>query len=55
MIAWRKSSFSTNGGDCVEVGRPGQRALVRDSKNIQGGNIEFPVTGWRAFVANLQR
>ena len=55
MIVWRKSSFSSNGGDCVEVGWPGPRALVRDSKNVSGANIEFPMTGWRAFVANLQR
>jgi hypothetical protein len=55
MIDWRKSSFSGNGGNCVEVGWPARAVAVRDSKSTDGPSIEFPVRGWRAFVANLQR
>lgn len=54
-VAWRKSSFSANGGSCLEVNWPGLRVAVRDSKNTAGPAIEFPHTGWRAMVANLQR
>ncbi|HEU5474536.1 MAG TPA: DUF397 domain-containing protein [Actinophytocola sp.] len=54
-VGWRKSSFSANGGSCVEVGWPAQRAAVRDSKNISGPTIDFPMARWRVFVANLQR
>lgn len=47
---WRKSSRSGAGNDCVElvVGRSG--AAVRDSKNTDGGHLEFRVTGWHAFL-----
>jgi hypothetical protein len=54
MIEWRKSSFSANGGSCVEVSWPDLRVAVRDSKNTTGPAIDFPEAGWRALVANLQ-
>ena len=53
-VTWRKSSFSANGGACVEVSWAGGVA-VRDSKNTAGPTIEFPVRGWRAFLGNLPR
>ncbi|HEV2783996.1 MAG TPA: DUF397 domain-containing protein [Actinophytocola sp.] len=55
MINWRKSSFSANGGNCVEVSWPDRAVAVRDSKSTPGPTIEFPLTGWRALIANLQR
>jgi hypothetical protein len=54
-VGWRKGSFGSNDGDCVAVGWPGVAVAVRDSKHAPGPSIEFPVRGWRAFVANLQR
>jgi hypothetical protein len=39
--AWRKSSFSSQGGDCVEVGRG--LGAVRDSKNPAAGQLVVDV------------
>ena len=49
---WRKSSFSTNNGNCVEVARnlPGTVA-VRDSKNPAGPALAFPADTWCAFLS----
>ena len=52
---WRKSSYSTNNGNCVEVTRslPGVVA-VRDSKDPDGPALVFTADEWRAFVSAAQ-
>jgi hypothetical protein len=52
---WRKSSYSSNAGNCVEVAGnlPGVVA-VRDSKNAAGHALIFTSAEWRAFIANVQ-
>ncbi|WP_406094966.1 DUF397 domain-containing protein [Kitasatospora purpeofusca] len=54
-VAWRKSSYSDNGGQCVEVAPdiPGL-VPVRDSKDPEGPALVFPATAWSAFVAAVQ-
>ena len=53
---WRKSSYSKGGGSaCVEVALTVTGAAVRDSKNVSGPTIDFPVSEWQAFVASLAR
>ena len=39
--AWRKSSYSGNGGDCVEVVDHDNHLMVRDSKNPEGAKLAF--------------
>jgi hypothetical protein len=53
--AWFKSSYSNNGGSCVELAPnfPGL-APVRDSKDPQGPALVFPVEAWASFVAAVQ-
>lgn len=52
--AWRKSSYSAQKTDCVEVAPlPGVTA-VRDTKNRDGGELLVPRTAWRAFVASVR-
>ncbi|MFE4974329.1 DUF397 domain-containing protein [Kitasatospora sp. NPDC056651] len=53
--SWAKSSYSNNGGDCVEVaaGVPGL-APVRDSKDPEGPALAFPVDAWSSFVAAIR-
>ncbi|WP_406114923.1 DUF397 domain-containing protein [Kitasatospora purpeofusca] len=53
--SWRKSSYSQNGGNCVEVA-PDVPTLVpvRDSKDPDGPALVFPSDAWRSFVAAVQ-
>lgn len=54
-LRWRKSSFSGNGGDCVEVADDDGRVLVRDSKNNQTGPmLRFTADAWKAFAKELK-
>jgi hypothetical protein len=53
-LVWAKSSFSNNGGSCLEVSRTlldtKGLLLVRDSKNPDGGQLSFTPAEWTAFV-----
>ncbi|QYX78463.1 DUF397 domain-containing protein [Streptomyces akebiae] len=48
---FRKSSYSTSQGECVEVApiSTGGRA-IRDSKNPHGPLLHISPAGWRAFL-----
>ena len=48
---WRKSSYSGQDGNCVEVARnlPGLVA-VRDSKEPDGAKLVISREAWRAFI-----
>ena len=48
---WRKSSYSGNGGDCIEVGGNGNRVLVRDTKDRDGATLRLTPCAWRRFLA----
>ncbi|TYR64483.1 DUF397 domain-containing protein [Streptomyces parvus] len=55
---WFKSSYSNNGGNCIEVAAnlTATRGIVpvRDSKVTEGPVVEVPVTVFAAFVAGVQ-
>ncbi|MFF2046071.1 DUF397 domain-containing protein [Kitasatospora sp. NPDC058170] len=53
--SWAKSSYSDNGGQCVEVSAsfPGT-APVRDSKDPEGPALVFPANSWRSFITAVQ-
>jgi hypothetical protein len=52
---WRKSSYSSQDGNCVEVARnlPGLVA-VRDSKEPDEARLVVSREAWRAFVRSLR-
>ncbi|CAN3979335.1 DUF397 domain-containing protein [Kitasatospora purpeofusca] len=53
--SWFKSSYSDNGGQCVEVSASFPGAVpVRDSKDPEGPALVFPADAWQSFVAGLQ-
>ncbi|MFE3113825.1 DUF397 domain-containing protein [Kitasatospora indigofera] len=54
-VAWRKSRFSGDQGNCVEVadGFP-EIVPVRDSKDPEGPALLFPAAAWSAFVAGIK-
>ena len=53
---WRTSSYSNNGGACVQVAAnlPGIVA-VRDSKDPTGPALTFTPAQWREFTAGIRR
>ena len=50
---WRKSSYSGGANDCLEVAELGERAAVRDSKDISRGPLLFPKAVMRALVGGI--
>jgi hypothetical protein len=38
---WRRSSFSVNTGQCVELAQVGGSILLRDSKHPEHGHLTF--------------
>jgi hypothetical protein len=55
-LRWRKSSYSDNGGECVETASRNGHVLVRDTK--QHGRdpmLAFTVDTWRAFAEQLKQ
>lgn len=52
MHNWRKSSYSSANGSCVEVGTDGTHIGVRDTKLGETSPVlVFSVTAWREFLA----
>ncbi|KOX10698.1 DUF397 domain-containing protein [Nocardiopsis sp. NRRL B-16309] len=45
-----KSSYSSQGGECVELARTGQHAHLRDTKNRDGLCISVPAQEMLAFL-----
>ncbi|CAG7597552.1 DUF397 domain-containing protein [Actinacidiphila bryophytorum] len=54
---WVTSSYSQNGGQCVEVAVPTGRldtVPVRDSKDPDGPALTFSLAAWAAFVSGVR-
>ena len=55
---WFTSSYSSNGGACVEVATNlvASRGMVpvRDSKDPEGPTLAFAASSWSAFVADVK-
>lgn len=53
--AWRKSSYSNNGGACVEVAtNPPGLVAVRDSKDPSGPSLVFDAHSWQSFIRTMK-
>ena len=55
---WFKSSYSGNGGECVEVAAnlatTHGLVPVRDSKDPSGPALSFTPSAWSAFIADVK-
>ena len=48
---WRKSTYSINGTNCVELATAGPDAWLRDSKHPEAGHLTFTRAELAALVA----
>lgn len=52
---WRKSSYSDDQGNCVEVATLSDgTTLVRDTKDRDGSVLSFTAKEWDAFVTGVK-
>jgi uncharacterized protein DUF397 len=54
MPTWRKSSYSTNGGECVEIALDRPEVLIRDTKDREGGILTASATTWSELLSRLR-
>ncbi|MGH3434848.1 MAG: DUF397 domain-containing protein [Sciscionella sp.] len=52
-VTWRKSSYSTDQSNCVEVALSRPSVGVRDSKKPEAGQLAIPARAWRGFLHAL--
>lgn len=52
---WRRSSYSDNGANCVEVAFGTGHVAARDSKDPDGPVLTFDRRRWSAFLARLRK
>jgi len=51
---WRKSRYSDNGGNCVEVGNASSVVVVRDTQDRTGPALAISAGAWQRFTAGLK-
>ncbi|MEY8041649.1 DUF397 domain-containing protein [Saccharopolyspora cebuensis] len=51
---WRTSSYTQPNGNCVEVGRLGDGAAVRDTKHRAGGYFTTTPGQWTTFITAIK-
>ena len=50
---WRKSTYSSTNGSCVEVRRLPESIEVRDTKDRNGPVLSFTAESWQEFVSSV--
>jgi hypothetical protein len=54
-LDWRKASYSSGNGSCVEVGQtPVGNVAVRDTTDRSGPALAIRPGAWRAFMADIR-
>ena len=52
--AWRTSSYSNNGGNCVEIAAAAGVVGVRDTRQRAGTVLTFSPRAWQRFAGSLK-
>ncbi len=52
--AWRTSSYSNNGGECIEVASAGALVFVRDTKERAGTVLRVSAETWQRFATSVK-
>jgi hypothetical protein len=53
VAGWRKSSYSGNGVNCVEVTAP-DAVMIRDTTDRGGVTLTVPASAWTTFLSTLR-
>jgi hypothetical protein len=51
---WRKSSYSADQKECVEVLLDEDEVAVRDTKDREGGEFHVAPAAWRGLLAKIR-
>jgi hypothetical protein len=51
-IHWRKSTYSGDGSNCVEIAATPAFIHIRDSKIAEGPQLAFQPSVWRLFIVH---
>jgi hypothetical protein len=54
VSTWRKSSYSTGTGNCVEVAPAPDDVFIRHSKHPDAGTIAFSHPAWELFLRDAR-
>ncbi|WP_435110659.1 DUF397 domain-containing protein [Nocardiopsis synnemataformans] len=54
MQKWHKSSYSSNGSQCVEVREHASGADVRDTVHREAGHLTAPASEWTALLSAVR-
>jgi hypothetical protein len=52
---WRKATYSTSNGSCVEAAQTPAGVAVRDTTDRDGGALEFSAAAWQSFTGGLTK
>ncbi|WP_078969175.1 DUF397 domain-containing protein [Streptomyces cyaneogriseus] len=52
-LQWRKSTYSGDSSNCVEIATTPTTILVRDSKNPAGPRLAFLPATWVVFTSSV--
>ena len=53
-ITWRKSHYSMNNGNCVEISSANEVIMVRDSTSRDAVILKYPARAWKAFIDEVK-
>jgi hypothetical protein len=54
VMKWRKSSYSANASDCVELAVHNEQTAIRDTKNRTGGSLSIAASQWLRFLETIK-
>jgi hypothetical protein len=53
-LQWRKARRSVGNGACVEVVAAKEQILIRDSQDLDGPIMHYPLRSWHAFLSDAK-
>ncbi|MFD0212175.1 DUF397 domain-containing protein [Streptomyces hirsutus] len=54
-IRWKKSTYSGDSSNCVEIAAAPATVLVRDSKDMAGPRLVLSPASWTAFLTHVAK